>query len=425
MAAKIIRFLLLGLIALGGIPRLSSAAWDEHPAALSAPLTNSSIKSAPRQVRVLVSKNIDNFILSTLGPYRLVDYASGKEINFRLRKSRVVGLADGIHIGLLATRSRRVRLITDDDISLYPPRRAARSNPASGSEWDRASRRRYREIIDIILDARQQLTVINVVDLESYVKGVLYHEVSHRWPVEAIKAQAVCTRSYVCYQVQENPKNDYDVTSDIYSQVYGGRGAERFRTTIAAEKTRGQVLTYQDKILPAFFHANSGGHTEDVNALWNFGDLPPLRGVVSLQSLGQPNAQWKKNMRLKDIQTQLTASGHPIGAIVNLEILERNQSGRIKTLRITDQSARQLLIAGKDFRQIVGPNEIRSNNYSIVIKGYFIDFFGKGWGHGVGMCQWGAYAMAEQGKTYEDILRFYYPGADMITLDEWEKKAFK
>ena len=83
-------------------------------------------------------------------------------------------------------------------------------------------------------------------------------------------------------------------------------------------------------------------------------------------------------------------------------------------MKIADKDGKEIIIKGKDFRNIIGPNDIRSNNYEITMKGYFVDFNGKGWGHGVGMCQWGARAMAEKRFKYNGILNFYYPGADIV-----------
>ena len=93
-------------------------------------------------------------------------------------------------------------------------------------------------MIDIIGNKQNKSLIINSLDLETYVKGVLYHEISHKWPLEAMKAQAVAARTYAFYQIKMNKAGAYDITSDIYSQVYGGRSAERYRTNLAVNRTR-------------------------------------------------------------------------------------------------------------------------------------------------------------------------------------------
>ena len=251
---------------------------------------------------------------------------------------------------------------------------------------------RFRGDLVIIRTPTNRLTVVNSVNIEDYIKGVLYHEVSHHWPMEVLKAQAVATRTYALYSINSLAK-DYDVTNDIYSQVYGGRNSERYRTGLAVERTTGEILTYKGNILPAYFHATCGGMTEDAGRLWNI-DLPPLKGVPCQFCKDSPHMRWVKNYRLKDIQDALNNHGHVIGLIKSIDVAERDRSSRISQLKITGRKGEQLLLKGKDFREVIGPNDLKSDNYEIEMKGYFVDIIGRGWGHGVGMCQWGAYGMA-------------------------------
>jgi stage II sporulation protein D len=272
--------------------------------------------------------------------------------------------------------------------------------------------RRFRGEINLIRTQNLKLTVINTLDIEDYVRGVLYHEVSHLWPLEAIKAQAVATRSFALYQAGLNKDKDFDVSSDIYSQVYGGKTSEKYRTNAAVDKTKGEVLYYLGKILPAFFSATCAGHTEDAANLWNI-DLAPLKGVVCNFCIDSPHYRWRKNFRLKNIEEKLRKADYDVSDIKEIRILKRNSSGRVEVLGVVCRDGSSVKISGKDFRQVIGPNEIKSNNYEIVMKGYYVDFLGHGWGHGVGFCQWGAKAMAEKGYNYIRILKYYYPGAEI------------
>ena len=170
------------------------------------------------------------------------------------------------------------------------------------------------------------------------------------------------------------------------------------------------------KVVPAFFHSNSGGHTEDANQVWGV-DSPPLKGVKSPYSKGMPHYQWKKNYRSSDIQQRLIDGGIEIGLIKDIIVAERTQSGRVRELIIESRSGKKIRISGKRFRDIVGPNLIKSNMYQVRMQGYFFDLIGRGWGHGVGMCQWGAYNMAKQRFRYEEILDYYYPGGEIVRAE--------
>lgn len=352
-----------------------------------------------KTVRIAVLKNADDFVISIRGRYKIYGIADGNLLvsSIKLKKSRVVVGDEGIHIGKAFYSTKKLRIKLQKDVTIYSAQK----------------KRRYRGELVILAGEDGKLTAINNLDLEQYVKGVLYHEVSHKWPIGAIQAQAVATRTYALYQTIVNKDQQFDVTSDIYSQVYGGRSSERFRTNIASERTNKQILTYDGKVLPAYFHANCGGHTEDVSELWKH-DLNPLKGVPCTFCAKGPHNEWKVNFQLKSLQEKLNSKGYDVGLIKDIEILEKNRSGRIRNLKITMRDGRSIEISGKDFRNAVGPNELKSNKYVIVMQGYFVDIIGQGWGHGVGMCQWGAYQMSVENNNYRKILEHYYPGAKII-----------
>jgi len=353
-------------------------------------------------IRIAIVRNVDRVQIRMNGAYEISDPLTRKVIEDGIRFADYETISGGktLKLGERSLGIKRVRFYARRDVSVYH----------GGKE------KRYRGYVDVHLTPDGKLLVINQLELEDYVRGVLYHEVSHRWPMEALKVQAVATRSYAVYQMKANYMRDFDVTNDIYSQVYGGRTGERYRTNIAVSETIGEVLLYQGKILPAYFHATCSGRTENVKELWPRHEMPPLAGVACRHCRESPHYFWKRNLQLKDIQTKLNAKGHKIGAIADIAILNHNTSGRIEKLLLTDRTGGKLTIAGKDFREVVGPNIIRSNNYYVVMHGYYVDFFGKGWGHGVGMCQWGAQGMSSIGSAYDKILELYYPGTEIAKL---------
>ncbi len=267
----------------------------------------------------------------------------------------------------------------------------------------------------LLIRDSNRLSAVNYVELEDYIKGVLYHEVSHYWPEEALRAQAVVSRTFVLYQAQANTKNDFDVTNDTYSQLYGGLTSERFRTNRAVDETRRQVLTYKKKLFPTYFSATCGGHTEDSSVLWNI-SLPPLKGVVCEFCKESPHYNWHVVLSQDEVRDKLKAAGYKVKKVKSIEIQSRDSSGRITGLKLIDDD-RETKIKAKDFRSIIGSTVIRSTNFTVSPAGDDLVFEGFGWGHGVGMCQWGSYFFAKAGRTHQEILKYYYPGSALISLD--------
>lgn len=368
-------------------------------------------------VRVAIMDNIDELNFSGRGKYQIIDPKSGGILEegrssrrFTLfpspqgasgRGGGASGRSAGIRINDEEYTLQKIRLTAAKDITIYVGDTA----------------KRYRGALDVIQKTNKKFLIVNIIELEQYIRGVLYHEVSHRWPMEAMKAQAVAARTYALYQMKKNKKEEYDVTGDIYSQVYGGKSAERFRTNIAVKRTQGKILVYAGKMLPAYFHASCGGHTENARNIWGE-DLPPLSGVPCPFCALAPHSIWRKNYRLKDIQDKLNAHGYPIGPIQEIRVVSRNESGRVNSLMFISRDGMDTTIPGIKFREIIGPNVIKSNNYQIVMKGYYFDLIGKGWGHGVGMCQWGAHRMAQERYRDDEILLFYYPGSKIVDYRE-------
>ena len=350
-------------------------------------------------VRVAILKNVDHVTITIRGKYQIIDPIS-KEVLFEKRRlplTEIVATISGIKVGAQEYLQKKIRFYSDKDITVR----------VNGKD------RRYREIIDIIQEKNKKFLVVNVLPLEEYIRGILYHEAPHRCPLETLNAQAVAARTYALYRMKMDRNQPYDVTSDIYSQVYGGRSSERYRANIAVAHTKSEVLIYNNEILPAYFSATCGGHTEDVSELWKQ-DLPPLKGVPCDFCKISPHYRWKRNFRSQDVQEKLNQNGYHLGLIKDIKVLEKNVSGRVRTLEITTHDGESVKIAGKDFRRILGPNLLKSNRYDVVMQGYYFDILGQGWGHGVGMCQWGALGMAQQRYKYKEILQYYYPGTQIV-----------
>jgi stage II sporulation protein D len=274
--------------------------------------------------------------------------------------------------------------------------------------------RTFRGDVSLVRDNKGNLSAVNKINLEDYIRGILYNEASHYWPMEALKAQAIVSRTYAVYQMQENRARDFDLTSDTYSQVYGGSASERFRTDKAVEETKGLILVYQGKVIPAYFHATCAGHTEDASLVWKT-DLPPLKGVPCDFCKDSPHYNWHYVIFIGELRELLKNAGYDLGMIKDIQALGQDNSGRATDLNVVSER-NELKIASKDLRSIVGANSIRSTRFSVRIEGEDAIFEGTGWGHGVGLCQWGAYFISKQGWDALKILQYYYPGTDVAAL---------
>jgi len=257
------------------------------------------------------------------------------------------------------------------------------------------------------------LIVVNVLDLEEYLYGVVPKEAPSQWQMAALRAQAIVARTYALYKRSRRVNRDYDLAAQyIRDQHYEGFSAEQGRTTQAVNDTKGLVLTCHGELIPAYYHAESAGYTEDSERVWS-SPHPCLRAVKAPMYPASPYLQWSVSLPLQDIQTALTKAGYAVGAIRGLEPIEHSPSGRVTLLKISHKFG-QTVVRGTDFRLALGPEIIRSTLFSVQLRDGRAFFQGQGWGHGVGLCQWCSQGMAELGYDYEAILTHYYQGAKLI-----------
>lgn len=355
----------------------------------------------PYYIRVAVAQEKDSLQLTIRSAYQIRALNTDELLieGKSLWRKKVLPMPAGIKIGEKYLKIYGISIQPQRDAAIY------------------INNRRFRGNIDIIRTEKIQLLVVNHLDIEDYLYGVLYHEVSPYWPKEALKAQAIAARTFALYQSRFNKGDDYELTSTVYSQLYGGRTSERYRTNRIVNQTEGEVLVYKGELFPAYYHADCGGHTEDAREIWGI-DIPPLRGVVCPYCKKSPHFLWKQRIPLSDIEAKLSKQGKIVGKISSITPLARNKSNRIAKLRISGSKG-VVSLSGYRFRLYIGPNLIRSTNFTVTItpEGEAL-FSGFGWGHGVGFCQWGAYFMAKQGYRHEEILKYYYPGAEIVQMED-------
>ncbi|MDD5259186.1 MAG: SpoIID/LytB domain-containing protein [bacterium] len=273
--------------------------------------------------------------------------------------------------------------------------------------------RKYRGTLEIINNAPKSFAVVEVLPLDEYLYGIIKHEISPKWPEEAIKAQVVAARTYALKNFGKHAKDGYDLCNSTCCQVYGGLESEDRISNALVDATTGEILTYQSELISTPYHGFCGGYTEDPRNVWEgltkIKYLPIKKCTYCKKA---PRYNWSARFERTKIESILSAGGFNVGKIKNIKITDKSPSGRAIEIRITHKDGKILLKANK-FRLLMGADVIRSAMFKIKKDKDAYVFDGTGWGHGVGMCQEGAKGMAEKGFNYRQILQFYYPGTEI------------
>jgi stage II sporulation protein D len=267
-----------------------------------------------------------------------------------------------------------------------------------------------------ILRAGDGLVVVNEVPLEEYLVGVLRAEASEKWPLEALRAQAIVARTYAVHHRALGAARSYHIVASTAHQQYAGRVPPGSPIWGAVRETAGQVLLWEGDVFPAFYHTESGGYTEDPRTVFAARNMPALKPVRCEFSANSPHFYWSLDVKLADLGEILRRNGVALGTVIAIDVSERTPSLRAAAVTVHGSrgSAR---LRGNDFRRMIGYDTFKSTLFAVAVDAQWARFSGRGYGHGVGMCQWGAKGMAEQGHTARQILEFYYPGTVLSTLD--------
>lgn len=309
---------------------------------------------------------------------------------------------------------RRVGL-SDGQLAVDGELVGTRWSPRGAGPW-RVGPRRVRGRIAV--RARSgRIQVLNRVDLESYVASTVGGEMSASWPEAALRAQAVATRTYVLHEAARRAGRDWDVSATATSQVYRGIGTETDETRSATRATRGQILTHRGEPILAVFHSTAGGRTATAGEVWGE-DRPYLR-VVDVEGEDiAPHTYWRMEFAATDLSGVVSAAGVEVGQLDALSVTRRTRSGRVERLELRGDRGRREL-RGSSLRSLVGSLGLRSTLFDVRETESGFAFVGSGYGHGVGMSQWGARALAERGVSYQRILARFYPGT---RLERWSSR---
>jgi stage II sporulation protein D len=319
----------------------------------------------------------------------------------------------------------------------------------------------YRGGAGFYILEESRLLSINKVILEDYLKGVVASEMPASWHLEALKAQAVAARTYAVANISPNYSGAYDMADNQNSQVYNGISGERESTNLAISETEGKLIYYNNRLIEAYYHSTSGGSTDNSENVWTYA-LGYIRGVEDPYSNISPYTDWNINLSESDLISSLKSNGYNATTIYAVNEKEVSEFNRVIELSILTDIG-ELILKKEEVRKVIGYSTLKSTWYNFVgnnittvltatgtsevnLGGYAVTngsrtttlsfksnakvltsagtyqiptsptsytVYGKGFGHGLGLSQYGAKAMADSGFNYEEILKYYYTGVEI------------
>ncbi|TJX16127.1 SpoIID/LytB domain-containing protein [Tissierella creatinini] len=341
----------------------------------------------------------------------------------------------------------------------------------TGDNIIKVGENRYRDYISFLI--KDKIQVINYIHIENYLYGVVPREMPASSHIEALKAQSIVARSYAYRNIGKHRADGFDLCDTTHCQVYMGYDNEHKSTNEAIDQTYGEYVTYNGDIIETPYHSTSGGKTVSSVDSWG-GNLPYLIGVEDEFSANSPNSSWTVEFSLKDMESKLLSAGIYVGEIQDIEVLDTTKSNRVKNLNIIGSNKTQTISGVKmqstlnlksrwfDIETEGDSNGVNSTVYVVdgnsikpisinLDRAYVVDgknrsvsrsgisrvmtstnlgtigsvyspsptrfvVSGRGYGHGVGMSQYGAMEMAKQGFSYKDIITHYYSGVEIINI---------
>lgn len=288
-----------------------------------------------------------------------------------------------------------------------------RIEPAPG-DFLRLEGRRYRGIMEVFINPVVVPVAVNKISIEEYLQGVVPSELGPlKFPqLEAQKAQAVAARTFTVKNLGGNARFGFDLFSDHRSQVYLGLDSEQPLSSRGIRETEGIVAMYQEELIWALYSSTCGGQTEAFHEIFKGGPIDYLRGGAPCHDENSPYHSWEERIDIGTVQPKLDQYA-AVGRLMHLEPLRRSRAGRLVEMRFVGDRGEEVL-AGNDIRFALGlmSNFITAMRPIKDSSGFVRELAvrGKGWGHGVGMCQMGAVEMASKGQKYQEILKHYYQG---------------
>jgi len=264
--------------------------------------------------------------------------------------------------------------------------------------------------------------ILNRINMEKYLCGVLSKEMDSNWPFEALKTQAVVSRTYLLWKSKENRNSGlpYDIKNSIYQQTYGICKSQKIVN--AVNETKGEILVFNGKVAKVFFHACCGGKTTLPFFVWG-GNYSGIDAVSDPYCKNSPYYKWERKF-----SRSYLSKIFGINNIKEIKIIKRDPSGRVEWLKLENEKDKTSKLTGHKMRLLINkkagrvnfknPKVLPSTLFNVKKEGIYFIFKGRGYGHGVGLCQWGARIMAEKGKNYKEILHFFFPRMQIKYLEK-------
>ncbi|MFH1723666.1 MAG: glutamine synthetase III [Elusimicrobiota bacterium] len=324
---------------------------------------------------------------------------------------------------------------------------------ADGTAWEAQGDRQLKGTVEIRAQGQRGLYLVNRLPLEDYVYGVINEEMPAKFPTEALKAQAVIARNHAIYSkdvLRKHRRYGYDLCDGQHCQVYSGVSGETRKGRAAVDATRGLVLRYKERLAQTPYSSNCGGHTQGGGEVRGWADVAYLRGrkdvrdaraerkspwELELWLKGRPKVycnvpelmhpahfRWSRLISANELGDRIRLRTKRFGLLRQVRVLRRSKSGNVNRVLFRGTRGRYVLDRENRIRGIFGLGSVRSTMFTIETerdrKGIPTEFYlhGGGWGHGVGLCQYGAAGRALDAQTFREILEHYYPGTHLAEL---------
>jgi len=367
--------------------------------------------SEPPHLQIILTdyREVTNALLTIEQSYSVYNYSPERRLAFTSAKLwikrssgesvKISTSANGIQLGLTGIPSDDIVLVPTDGLIL------TESRPYKG---------RMR-----IKKTGAKITFINIIDLENYLPGVISSEMDESWPEKSLAAQAISARTFAFFRIKQSKLKeaeiDYDLTDDIFSQVYRGEERTGPKTRKAIEDTKGIIMAYNGKIFNSLFHDTCGGYTESGELVFKLTPLPPLAGRKCGFCGHSKYTNWQARYTVKEIVVGLKLSKDAY--IEEIKPLKTAPGGHILELGLKIRGKSQEMVwEAQKFRIALGPNKLRSSMFKVTNNGDNFEFTGQGWGHAVGMCQEGTREMSKQEYCPREILEYFYPESRVVRI---------
>lgn len=379
-------------------------------------------------VRIGVAVNLPTASLSSPAGLRLEDALTGQPAGEVGPGGQLLARADGAVL--------RLEGLLENAPSGSP---SVRVYPARGGEPIIIDGLPYRGSAELRVAAGDRVSAINVISLEDYLLGVVPLEIGPRDAEElaAVEAQAVAARTYAVAQLGRNFEQGFDLFGSVEDQAYGGMEAERVEATEAVRRTAGMILMFDGRPIRAYYHSTCGGRTAAIDEVLDREPVPYLRSVSDRAPDGtdycaaSPRYRWSivwsadqlDSVARVGLAAHFKVPVNELGRVESLEVMDTTASGRVRDLAFHGEGM-ELVLSRLDIRRAL-PQEgriLNSTDFSIVDRSDgLVELDGRGYGHGAGMCQWGAIGRARAGQDYAQILTTYYPGATLVHVYEGDE----